>query len=160
MVTGSESPPTLKTELFVLAAVTVTFAPLAVSVPDPDPLFPTATPPRFKVEGEIVSVPTAAAPVPDRETVSFGFEAFDVMVTVPLAVPVRVGANVTVNPVLCPPPRVNEELMPLRVKPAPLIVTFDTETLVPPVFVIVPDRDWFEPTVTVPKLSEPGLELS
>ena len=160
MVTGSESPPTLKTELFVLAAVTVTFAPLAVSVPDPDPLFPTATLPRFKVEGEIVSVPTAAAPVPDRETVSFGFEAFDVMVTVPLAVPVRVGANVTVNPVLCPAPRVNEELMPLRVKPAPLIVTFDTETLVPPVFVIVPDRDWFEPTVTVPKLSEPGLELS
>lgn len=50
--------------------------------------------------------------------------------------------------------------MPLRVKPAPLIATFETETLVPPVFVIVPDRDWFAPTVTLPKPSEVGLELS
>lgn len=141
MVTGSESPPTLKTELFVLAAVTVTFAPLAVSVPDPDPLFPTATLPRFKVEGEIVSVPTAAAPVPDKETVSVGLEAFEVTVTVPLAVPVTVGAKVTVNPVVCPAPRVKEELMPLKVNPVPLIVTFETETVVPPVFVIVPDTD-------------------
>jgi len=37
--------------------------------------------------------------------------------------------------------RVKDELMPLSVKPAPLILTFDTETLVPPVFVIVPARD-------------------
>ena len=50
--------------------------------------------------------------------------------------------------------------MPLRVNPAPLMVTFETETLVPPIFVIVPDKDWFEPTVTLPKLREVGLELS
>lgn len=124
----------------MLAAVTVTFAPLAVSVPDPDPLFPTATLPRFRVDGEIVSVPTAAAPVPDKEIVNAGFDAFEVTVTVPLAVPVTVGAKVTVNPVLCPGARVNEEPMPLRMNPVPLIVTFETETLVPPVFVIVPDR--------------------
>ena len=101
-----------------------------------------------------------AVPVPDREMVSVGLEALDVTVTVPLALPVEVGANVTVYVVLWPAFRVNEELIPLRVKPAPLTVTFETDTLVPPVFVIVPDRDWFEPTVTLPKFSEPGLELS
>ena len=61
---------------------------------------------------------------------------------------------------LWPAARENEELMPLRVKPAPLMATFETETLDPPVFVIVPDNDWFEPTVTLPKLRELGLELS
>ncbi len=92
--------------------------------------------------------------------VSVGSEAFEVTVTVPLALPVTVGANVTVNPVLCPAAKVKDELMPLRVKPAPLMVTFDTDTLVPPLFVIVPDNDWLEPTVTLPKLSELGLEPS
>jgi len=141
MVTGRESPPRLKTELFVLAAVTVTFAPVALSVPDADPLLPTFTVPAFKVDGEIVSVPTAAAPVPDKEMVSVAFDAFEVTVTVPLALPVTVGASVTVNPVLCPAPRVKEELMPLSEKPAPAMATFVTDTLVPPVFVIVPDKD-------------------
>ena len=73
--------------------------------------------------------------------VSVGLEALDVTVTAPLALPVDVGANLTEYVVLCPAASVNEELMPLREKPAPLIVTFETETLVPPVFVIVPDRD-------------------
>lgn len=54
----------------------------------------------------------------------------------------------------------NEELIPLRVNPVPLMVTFEIETLVPPVFVIVPDKDWLEPTVTLPKLSDVGLALS
>ena len=61
---------------------------------------------------------------------------------------------------LWPAARVNDELIPLSVNPAPLIVTFETETLVPPVLVIVPDKDWLAPTVTLPKLSELGLELS
>lgn len=56
--------------------------------------------------------------------------------------------------------RVKDELIPLSVNPVPLIVTFETDTLVPPVFVIVPDNDWFEPTITLPKLMEAGLELS
>ena len=69
-------------------------------------------------------------------------EAFEVTVTVPLALPVTVGANVAVNPVLCPAAKVKEELMPLSVKPVPLIETLETDTVVPPVFVIVPDKDW------------------
>ena len=38
IVTGSERPPTLKTELFVLAAVTVTLPPLALKLPEAVPL--------------------------------------------------------------------------------------------------------------------------
>ncbi len=99
-------------------------------------------------------------PVPDREMVSVGSEALDVTVTAPLALPVEVGANLTVYVVLCPAASVNEVLMPLREKPAPLIVTFETETVVPPAFVIVPESDWLEPTVTLPKFNEVGVELS
>ena len=80
-------------------------------------------------------------PDPDNGMVSVEFEASEVTVTVPLALPVEPGANWTVKVVLWPAPRVKEELMPLRVNPAPLMVTFETETLVPPVFVIVPDKD-------------------
>ena len=101
-----------------------------------------------------------AVALPDKEIVSVGFEAFELIVTVPVAVPVEVGANLTVYVALWPAARVKDELIPLRVNPAPLIVTFETETLVPPVLVIVPDKDWLAPTVTLPKLSELGLALS
>ncbi len=131
----------MNTELFVVAAVTVTFAPAAVNCPDAEALFPTVTLPRLKLEGEILRVPTAAVPVPDNETVNVGLEAFEVTVTLPLADPVVVGANLTVKVALCPAVNVKEELMPLKLKPVPLICTFETETLDPPVLVIVPDRD-------------------
>jgi hypothetical protein len=52
IVTGSDSPPTLKTELFDVAAVTVTFAPAAVRLPEALPLLPVTTLPRPKVVGE------------------------------------------------------------------------------------------------------------
>ena len=65
MVTGSERPPTVKTpELLVVAALTVTLAPVAVSVPEVDPLSPTITLPRLRLEGVMVSVPVALTPVP------------------------------------------------------------------------------------------------
>ena len=55
IVTGRGNPPILNTELFVIAAVTVTFAPLATSDPDALPLVPTATLPKSNVAGLIVS---------------------------------------------------------------------------------------------------------
>jgi hypothetical protein len=55
MVTGNERPLTLNAELFELAAVTVTFAPLAVKLPDAVPLVPTTTLPRARVVGLTVS---------------------------------------------------------------------------------------------------------
>ena len=51
MVTGSVSPLTTNNELFELAPVTVTLAPVALSVPEPVPLSPATMLPRFRVAG-------------------------------------------------------------------------------------------------------------
>jgi len=107
----------------------------------------------------MLSVPTADVPVPERETVRVGLDALDEIVTVPLAAPAVVGANFTVNVVLCPAFTVSGVLMPLRVNPIPLIVAVEIVTLDPPVLVTVADRDWFDPSVTFPKLSVVGFEL-
>jgi hypothetical protein len=108
MVTGSASPLTLNTELFELTAVTVTFAPVAIRLPEAVPLLPATTLPRFRVVGLTVNCPVAAVPVPDNVIVKVGLDAVEVMVTVPLA--------------LCPAPNVNGVLIPLRLKPVPEIV--------------------------------------
>lgn len=100
MFAGNGRPLTLNAELFALAAVTVTFAPLAVRVPEADPLFPTATLPTFSVLGATVSWPTAEVPLPESEMSKFGLVAFDTTVTVPLALEADWGLNVTVNVVL------------------------------------------------------------
>jgi hypothetical protein len=123
IVTGSESPLTWNAELLVLTAVTVTLAPLAESVPDVVPLVPTTTLPTASVVGLTLSCPTAAVAVPDNGMVRVGFDAFDVIVTVPLKVPAVVGVNVTVNVVLAPAVSVTGVVIPLRLKPVPLIVT-------------------------------------
>jgi hypothetical protein len=57
----------LNTELSVLAAETVTLAPLAVRVPDAVPLLPSTTLPRASVVGATASCPFAGivvVPVP------------------------------------------------------------------------------------------------
>ena len=57
MVAGKVSPLIVNAELFVLAAVTVTIAPVALRVPEAVPLLPTETLPRLKVAGLAESVP-------------------------------------------------------------------------------------------------------
>lgn len=99
-------------------------------------------------------------PVPDKDVVIVGSDAFDVTVTLPLAAPADAGANLTVNVVLCPAFNVKEELIPLRLNPVPLICTFDTEMVELPVLVMVPESDAFEPTVTVPNPRDVGLALN
>jgi len=78
MVSGSDSPPTLNTELLLLAAVTVTLVPLAVIVPDAVPLWPTTTLPRARVAGLTPSVPAVAViPIPESGSVTVEFEAVE-----------------------------------------------------------------------------------
>lgn len=62
IIIGKESPPMLKTELFVVAPVTVISAPVAARVAVADPLEPTTTLPRFNVLGLTVSCPPAVVP--------------------------------------------------------------------------------------------------
>lgn len=141
IVTGSERPPTLNTELFELAAVTVTFAPLAVRLPDAVPLVPTTTLPRPSVLGVTLSCPAPAVPVPDRGIVRVGLDAVEVMVTLPLTVAADCGANVTAKVALCPAVRVTGALIPLKLNPVPLAPTCEIVTLEPPVLVTVSDSD-------------------
>lgn len=123
IVTGRESPPMVKTELFVLAAVTVTFAPVAFRVAVPGALVPSATLPKASVDGVIVSCPAAEAPVPETATVKDGFDASEAMVTVPLADPADVGANFTLTVAVPPAVKVRGVVIPLTVNPVPVMLT-------------------------------------
>jgi hypothetical protein len=100
MVTGSDKPLITKRELLEFAAVTVTFAPLAVRLPVDDPLVPATTLPIAMGEGDAVSDPTVAVPAPVRGIVKLGLDAVEVMVTLPLVLAADVGANLTLNVVL------------------------------------------------------------
>jgi hypothetical protein len=97
--------------------------------------------------GEAVKVAGVTA-VPLNEMARLGFEAFEVTVTVPGNVPALVGANFTVNVVLCPAVNVTGGVIPEMMNPAPDSPTAEIVALVPPVFLIV--SVWLEvcPTVT------------
>jgi len=158
IVCGSENPPIVKAELFVLAAVTVTLAPLAVSVPVAVPLEPTVTLPRGRVLGDTLSWPTVdETPVPETGIVRVGLVAVELIVKFPFTAPAAVGANETVMVALCPPFRAKGVVIPLTLNPVPVIPTCETDTLEAPVFVIVSDSDPLPPTFTLPKLRFVGL---
>lgn len=102
MVTGKEIPLITKTELFEVAPVTVTLPPLACNVPEAVPLVPTTTLPSPRVLGETPScaVVTVLVPSPDSGIVNVGSDPFEVMVTLPVTLPVTFGAKETLNVVL------------------------------------------------------------
>lgn len=82
-------------------------------------LLPTLTVPKFKLVGLAPRAP-GASPVPVRGKDSDGFGASEVIVTVPLAAPVTVGANLTVNVVVFEALIASGVVMPLKVNPVPL----------------------------------------
>jgi hypothetical protein len=133
--------------------------PVLVTVSDRDCLFPTVTLPKLRLDGFDPSAP-GATPVPDNGMVSVGFEVFEVIVTLPLAVAADCGANLTVKVALWPAVSVAGEVIPLRLNPVPLSTTREIVTLEPPVFMTVPERDWLLPTVTLPKLRLVGFDPS
>ena len=67
-------------------------------------------------------------------------DAFDVIVTLPLPLPADAGVKLTLKLALCPAPSVTGVVIPLRVKPVPLIPICEMMTLDPPVLVTVPDK--------------------
>jgi hypothetical protein len=114
--------------------------PVLVIVSDRDCLPPTITLPKLRLVGFDPSVP-GVTPAPDNGTVKVGVAAFEVIVRVPLSLAADGGANVTLKLALCPAISVIGVLIPLNVKPVPLIPTCESMTLEPPVFVMVSDRD-------------------
>ena len=84
-------------------------------------MLPTVTLPKLRVVGFDPSVPWATH-VPVTGMVRVGLDAVEVMVTLPLALAADVGANLTLKVVLWPAVRVSGVVMPLRLKPVPLMV--------------------------------------
>jgi hypothetical protein len=119
-VIGGVIPVRVKPDPLTLAWETVTLDPPEfVNVPDSDCAPPTVTVPKPKLVGFAARAPGVTA-VPDNGMLRLGFEAFDVIVTLPVADPETVGANLTAKVVLCPAFKVKGAVTPLRVKPEPL----------------------------------------
>jgi hypothetical protein len=114
--------------------------PVLVTVSDRDLLLPTLTLLKPRLVGFDPNAP-GATPVPDSGMVTVGLDAFEVIVTLPLRLPVDAGVSVTVKVAVWPAVSVTGAAIPLRLKPVPLIPTCEIVTLEPPVFVIVSDRD-------------------
>jgi len=91
---------------------------------------------KVRLVGDAVKVAGVTA-VPLSGIDKLGFEAFDVTVTVPVNVPADVGANLTVNDVLCPGVNVTGGVMPEMLNPLPAAATAEIVALVPPLFVTV-----------------------
>lgn len=85
-------------------------------------MLPTVMLPKVRLVGLDPSVP-GASPVPETGMVRVGLDAFEVMVRLPLAPAEDCGANVTLKLALCPAVSVRGAVIPVRLKPAPLIPT-------------------------------------
>ncbi len=95
------------------------------------------------------------APDPLADSVT-EFELLDAKVRLADAVPVVVGAKVTVNGTLCPADRVTGREIPLTVN-SELLEEVEERVTVPPLAVTDPFCVCVVPMVTLPKLREPGL---
>jgi hypothetical protein len=83
-------------------------------------LLPKVTLPKLRLVGFDPSTP-GATPVADNGMARVGFEAVEVIVTLPVRLPADAGVKVTVNVVLWPAVSVTGAVIPLRLKPVPLI---------------------------------------
>jgi hypothetical protein len=92
--------------------------PVLVTVSDMVCLTPTCTLPKLTLLGFDARGP-AEAPVPDRGMVKLEFDAFDVMVTLPLTAPAAVGMNETLKVALWPPVSVTGAVIPVMLNPDP-----------------------------------------
>jgi hypothetical protein len=96
IVAGSDNPLTVNSGLLETAEDTVTLAPLAVRVPVLFWLAPTVTSPKVKVPGATASWP-GLVPVPLNDNERLGTAPSAVSARLPLALPLVVGVNTTLN---------------------------------------------------------------
>jgi len=99
-------------------------------------------------------------PVPESEILVGELLALLVTEMLPVSVPAPVGAKLVLMLMLIPAFRVNGNEDPVNVNPAPVTVACEIVTLLVPLFLIITVFVLRLPTVTSPKLSEPGLKLS
>lgn len=83
---------------------------------------PYATVPKFRLVGE---AETSPVPLPWRDTLCGLPNALSLKVRAPLALPMTVGANVTLTVQLAPTPRLAPHVLLEIAKPAPLMATLE-----------------------------------
>jgi hypothetical protein len=115
IVTGKDSPLRVNSELLTLADVTVTLAPVALSVAGRFALVATTTLPKAKLAGVTANCP-AAVPVPDSGMFKVRFDAFEATARFPLALPEEDGVKMTLKVMLCPDVRITGGLSPVTLK--------------------------------------------
>jgi hypothetical protein len=98
--------------------------------------------------------------VPDAATVEGEFVALLATTTLPVTLPVTVGANVTFIVADCPGPRMLPAETLLELKPVPEAVTLETVTLPVPVFFSTTGSVLIVLVSTFPKLNVVGVMLS
>jgi len=120
-VSGVDNPVMLKPVPDAAAAEIVTLAdPEFVMVTDAEPLVPTGTLPKFTLVGLAARPP--CVPVPVRGIESVASVALLVIEILPVALPAAVGANCAVKLTFRPAPMVTGAVMPVMLKPVPLVV--------------------------------------
>lgn len=112
IVIGSEGPASWNSALFTEAAVTMTLAPVALSVAVIFLLWPTVTLPNPKLVGATPNVPTAV-PVPDNVIAGRLLEAFETTEILPLGLPAACGVKLALKVKLWPAFIVNGTVTPL-----------------------------------------------
>src|SRR5208282_4027529 len=101
-------------------------------------------------------------PVPVSGMPKLGFEALEVIFTLPLTAPLAAGEKSTVNDVLWPAVNVKgkDEDRPLKLNPVPLAVAAEIVRLDSPVFERVTVLGSLDPTLISPKATDAGLAES
>jgi hypothetical protein len=110
--------------------------------------------PKLTLEG--VTEICGCIPVPVREIVAGEFVALLTTVTLPARLPVEVGAKATLNDVDCPAARLIGIVIPLVLKPVPVALICEIETLEFPVLEIVTLCVALDPVARLPKFSDVG----
>jgi hypothetical protein len=138
IVIGNDCPLSVKLAVLILAELTITFEPVALSDACRLTLVPSTTLPKFKFVGLTASWP-AAVPVPESGIVKFEFDAFETKEMLPPALRADCGAKITLNVRVCPGVRVTGGLKSLILKPAPETASFEMVTSERPIFVKASD---------------------
>jgi len=124
---------------------------LLVNVEVSEPLLPTFTFPKLRVELLSPSTCVAAIPVPLREIVSGEVGALLTTVIDPVTLPAALGAKTALNVAALPAVMVTGAAIPVVLKPAPVAVTEEIVTVDVPPFVRLMVCELLVPVVTFPK---------
>jgi hypothetical protein len=117
--------------------------------------------PKLMLEGATANCPaTVPVPVPVNATETAGFEASDVMVRLPVALPTDCGANETGNVMLCAGFRVSGGVIPLKANPVPAEMICEIVNADPPELESVSVREALLLVAMLPKLRLAGAAVS